>query len=59
MPRSLLTNEDILRKLRFWEEYHHRRCREYFFNHGLLTLPFPYLFRTSALNKFRVAAINP
>ena len=39
MPRSLLTNEDILRELRFSEEYHHRRCREYFFDHGLLTLP--------------------
>lgn len=39
MPRSQLTNEDILRKLRFSEEYHHRRCREYFFDHGLLTLP--------------------
>ena len=39
MPRSPLTNEDILRKLRFSEEYHHRRCQEYFCDHGLLTLP--------------------
>ena len=38
MPRSLRTNEDILRELRFSEEYHHRRCREYFFKQGLLTL---------------------
>ena len=38
MPRSPLTNEEILRKLRFEEEYHHRRCREYFFDFGLLIL---------------------
>ena len=39
MPRTLRTNEEILRKLRNGEVYHHRRCREYFFDHGILTLP--------------------
>lgn len=39
MPRPTLTNEEILRKLRYQEENHHRRCREYFFGLGLLTLP--------------------
>ena len=39
MPRSPLTNEEILRTLRFEEENHHRRCREYFCSNGLLTLP--------------------
>lgn len=39
MPRSPRTNEEILRDLRFSEEYHHRRCQEYFFGIGLLTLP--------------------
>ena len=39
MPRSPLTNEEILRKVRFEEENHHRRCREYFFDFGPLTLP--------------------
>ena len=39
MPRSPLTNEEILRKIRFDEENHHRRCREYFFHARPLTLP--------------------
>ena len=39
MPRSPLTNEEILRKIRFDEENHHRRCREYFFHSRPLTLP--------------------
>ena len=39
MPRSRLDNEGILRKLAFSEEYHHRRCRQYFFGLGFLTLP--------------------
>lgn len=39
MPRSPFTNEEILRKLRFLEENHHRRCREYFIHYGLLSLP--------------------
>ena len=38
MSPSPLTNEDILRTLRFSEEKHHRLCREYFFGLGLLTL---------------------
>lgn len=38
MSHSLLTNNDILRRLRASEEYGHRRCQEYFFDHGLLTL---------------------
>ena len=41
MPRKPIkfTNEEILCKLRFEQEYHHRRCREYFSTYGLLILP--------------------
>jgi len=38
MPRSSPTNEQILHSLRYSEEWHHRRCREYFFADRLLTL---------------------
>ena len=30
MPRSQQTNEEILQNIRYSQEYHHRRCREYF-----------------------------
>ena len=30
MPRPKRTNEEILHDLRYCQEYHHRRCREYF-----------------------------
>ena len=38
MPCPPLSNEEILRKLRFDEMYLHRHAREYFFTHELLTL---------------------
>ena len=33
-----LTDGCVLRELRISEEYHHRRCREYFFGSGVLTI---------------------
>ena len=38
MPRPSPTNEQILRRLRAFEEYQHRRCQEYFYDGGMLTL---------------------
>lgn len=39
MPRHRLTNEEILRMLRYHEEANHRRCQEYFFDVAPLTIP--------------------
>ena len=38
MPRSSSANHQILRTLRAWQEYQHRRCQEYFYDNGMLTL---------------------
>lgn len=38
MPRPSSINEEILRTFRAFEEYQHRRCQEYFYDDGMLTL---------------------